>query len=175
MTLLRGVLQTATLNESSPAKILQYVNKAMFTDLKRSNRFITLFHSRYDPQRKLLSFSNAAHNPPLIWQSSIQTVKRLDTLGMLIGLDIDTQYGEAEIELQSSDTIIYYTDGFTDAANRDGDRYDETNLVKDFQWACLHCDNPQEILNYLFEQVDQFVGNSNQIDQDMTLIVMQIK
>jgi len=175
MTLLRGVLQTATLNESSPAKILQYVNQAMFTDLNQSSRFVTLFHSRYDPQHRLLSYSNAAHHPPLLWQAATGTLKWLDTLGMLIGLDMDSRYGEAQVHLQPGDTLIYYTDGFTNAANQDGNRYDENNLVKDFQWACMHYDNPQEILNYLFKQVDKFVGSSSQIDDDMTLIVMQIK
>jgi sigma-B regulation protein RsbU (phosphoserine phosphatase) len=77
--------------------------------------------------------------------------------------------------LQPGDTIIYYTDGFTDAANQSGDRFDEENLTREFLWACRSCQSPQAILDYLFNQVQQFVGLQNQNSDDMTLIVLQVK
>jgi len=122
-----------------------------------------------------LSYSNAAHNPPLLWQAATKSIRRLDTLGMLIGLDADTHYQDAQIQLQANDTLIYYTDGFTDAANRSGERFDEENLVHAFQWACQHCEHPQAILEYLFDRVQKFTGTTNRNADDMTLIVMQIK
>jgi sigma-B regulation protein RsbU (phosphoserine phosphatase) len=102
-------------------------------------------------------------------------MQRLDTLGMLIGLDVDTQYHDAQVQLHPGDTLIYYTDGFTDAANQNGDRFDEENLKHAFQWACQHCDSPQAILDHLFNQVQQFIGESNRAEDDMTLIVLQVK
>lgn len=175
MTMTRGMLRAEVLNGHSPARILQHLNRVMYADLENSNRFVTLFYSEYDPQTRILSYSNAAHNPPLLWQAATKTIKRLDTLGMLIGLDADTHYQDAQIHLNLGDTLIYYTDGFTDAANQSGDRYDEENLTQAFQWACEHCDNPQEILEYLFDQVQKFTGTSDRNADDMTLIVMQIK
>jgi sigma-B regulation protein RsbU (phosphoserine phosphatase) len=62
----------------------------------------------------------------------------------------------------------------TDAANQSGDRFDEENLIRDFKLACRYCQEPQEILEYLFAQVHKFTGASNQNKDDMTLIVMQI-
>jgi sigma-B regulation protein RsbU (phosphoserine phosphatase) len=94
---------------------------------------------------------------------------------MLIGLEADSQYEDAQVQLTPGDTIIYYTDGFTDASNQNGDRFDEENLKKAFQWACEHCTNCQEILDYLFEQVQQFIGSTNRNGDDMTLVVMQVK
>ncbi|MGF1535289.1 MAG: PP2C family protein-serine/threonine phosphatase, partial [Elainellaceae cyanobacterium] len=67
MTMLRGMLREEVLNQHSPARILQHLNHVMYTDLENSNRFVTLFYSEYDPQTRLLSYSNAAHNPPLLW------------------------------------------------------------------------------------------------------------
>jgi phosphoserine phosphatase RsbU/P len=174
MTMLRGMLRAEVLNGHSPARILQHLNQVMYGDLENSNRFVTLFYSEYDSETRILSYSNAAHNPPLLWQAATRTIKRLDTLGMLIGLDIDTQYYDAQAQLQPGDIIIYYTDGFTDAANQRGDRFDEENLMRVFHWACCHCENPQAILDYLFSQVRQFIGSSHAED-DMTLIVMQVK
>jgi len=175
MTMTRGMLRAEVLNEHSPARILQHLNRVMYADLENSNRFVTLFYSEFNPQTQVLSYSNAAHNPPLLWQAATNTIKRLDTLGMLIGLDADTQYQDAQIQLSPEDTLIYYTDGFTDAANQSGERFDEENLMRAFQWACQYCDGPQEILDYLFEQVQNFIGSNKRNSDDMTLIVMQAR
>ncbi|MGJ3252566.1 MAG: PP2C family protein-serine/threonine phosphatase [Elainellaceae cyanobacterium] len=174
MTMLRGMLRAEVLNRHSPARILQHLNQVMYGDLENSNRFVTLFYSEYDPITRVLSYSNAAHNPPLMWQAETGTLTRLDTMGMLIGLDMDTQYQEAQIRLQPGDTIIYYTDGFTDAASPKGDRYDEDKLMQAFQWACRAGYHPDAILNHLFDSVQQFIGQSRHNQDDMTLIVMQV-
>lgn len=175
MTMTRGMLRAEVLNRHSPARILQHLNRVMYADLENSHRFVTLFYSEYDPQTRILSYSNAAHNPPLLWQASNRSLKRLDTLGMLIGLESDSQYEDAQVKLDVGDTIIYYTDGFTDAANQNGDRFDEENLIQAFQWACEHCSSSQVILDYLFERVQQFIGSTNRNGDDMTLVVMQVK
>lgn len=174
MTMTRGMLRSEVLNGHSPARILQKLNRVMYADLENSHRFVTLFYSEYDPQTRILSYSNAAHNPPLLWQAATGTVKRLDTLGMLIGLDAESQYEDAQVQLQSGDTIIYYTDGFTDAANQSGDRFDEENLIRNFRACCQHSQKPQAILDYLFTQVQQFIGSENSKVDDMTLVVMQV-
>jgi sigma-B regulation protein RsbU (phosphoserine phosphatase) len=175
MTMTRGMLRAEVLNRHSPARILQHLNRVMYADLENSHRFVTLFYSEYDPQTRILSYSNAAHNPPLLWQASTRSIERLDTEGMLIGLEADSPYEDAKVQLASGDTIIYYTDGFTDAANQKGDRFEEENLIKAFQWACENCTGPQAILDYLFEQVQQFLGSTNRHGDDMTLVVMQVK
>ncbi len=175
MTMTRGMLRAEVLNGHSPARILQHLNRVMYADLENSHRFVTLFYSEYDPKTQLLSYSNAAHNPPLLWQAATKSIRRLDTLGMLIGLDADTHYHDAQVQLHAGDTLIYYTDGFTDAANQSGERFDEENLTRAFQWACQHCDHPQAILEHLFDQVQQFSGMGSRNADDMTLIVMQVK
>ncbi len=174
MTMTRGMLRAEVLNGHSPARILQHLNRVMYADLENSSRFVTLFYSEYDPQTRILSYSNAAHNPPLLWQAATNTMIRLDTIGMLVGLDADSEYEDAQIQLALGDTIIYYTDGFTDAANQNSDRYDEDNLIKAFLTACQQFDNSQAIVDYLFEQVEQFIGVGSAHGDDMTLVVMRV-
>ncbi|BAY63309.1 PP2C family protein-serine/threonine phosphatase [Calothrix sp. FACHB-1219] len=175
MTMMRGMLRGEVLHGNSPSKILQNLNRVMFADLENSHRFVTLFYSEYNPQTRILSYSNAAHNPPLWWHAATKTVTRLDTLGMLIGLDANSQYEDAQAQLEPGDTVIYYTDGLTDAAAAGGDRFDEENFVSSFSAACRYCDGPEEIVDYLFDQVQQFIGDEKQNTDDMTLVVLQIK
>lgn len=175
MTMLRGMLRAEVLHRYSPANILQHLNHVMHTDLENSSRFVTLFYGEYNPKTRQLAYSNAAHNPPFLWQAATNTVTRLDTVGMLLGLDMDTQYHEEKVTLEPGDTIIYYTDGFTDAANAKGDRFDEDNLINALKWACRNCTSAQAILDYLFDLLQKFVGTGRRTDDDVTLVVMRVK
>lgn len=175
MTMTRGMLRAEVLNRHSPAQIMRHLNRVMYADLENSHRFVSMFYSEYDPQKQTLSFTNAAHNPPLLWRKESNQLEKLDSWGMLIGLDMESEYEDAIVQLAPGDTIIYYTDGFTDAANENGDRFDEENLCLCFKWACQHLETPDEILNHVFDQVKQFSGANSKGGDDMTSIVMQIK
>lgn len=175
MTMTRGMLRAEVLNRHSPAQIMEHLNRVMYADLENSRRFVTLFYSEYDPQTQILSYTNAAHNPPLLWQAATGLITTLDTKGMLIGLLPDSAYEEAQLQLAPGDTIMYYTDGFTDAVNNNGERFDEENLHHAFDWACQNLAKPQEILDYLFQEIDNFIGYGNKIIDDMTLVVMRVK
>jgi phosphoserine phosphatase RsbU/P len=175
MTMTRGMLRAEVLNGHSPARILQHLNRVMYADLENSSRFVTLFYSEYDPTTKILTYANAAHNPPLYWQAATDRISRLDTQGMLIGLDADSQYEEAQIQLHPRDTIIYYTDGFTDAANKDGERFNEDNLIHTFHTACQQQLNSQATLDRIVSTIDRFVGVDRANGDDMTMVVMKVK
>lgn len=174
MTMLRGMLRGEVLHGNSAAGILQNLNRVMYADLENSHRFVTMFYSEYNPRTRVLAYSNAAHNPPLWWHAATKTVSRLDTLGMLIGLDANSQYEDGEVQLEPGDTVIYYTDGLTDAAAASGDRFDEDNFVTSFNAACRYCNGPQEIVDYLFDKVEEFIGPDKQNTDDMTLVILQI-
>ncbi len=175
MTMTRGMLRAEVLNRHSPSRVLSHLNRVMYPDLDNSHRFVTLFYSEYDPSSRKLSFCNAAHHPPLLWRAQSDTIEKLDTWGMLIGLDMDSEYEEGEVTLEPGDIVLYYTDGFTDAVNAHGDRFDEENLYQSFQDACRTHTNPNEIVTALFEKVGQFTYPKIRNSDDMTLVVVQVQ
>ncbi len=185
MTMTRGMLRAEVLNRHSPAQILGHLNRVMYADLENSHRFVTLFYSEYDPETRILSYSNAAHNPPLLWRArgeEPQSLIPLDTDGALIGLDTDSVYYDAQIQLAPGDVVLYYTDGLTDAGNAKGDRFDDKNLQLAFRQACEKFQTAQGILTEIFTAVETFVGSENghQTDKipardDMTLVVLRVK
>lgn len=174
MTMTRGMLRAEVLNRHNPAQIMQHLNRVMYADLENSHRFVSMFYSEYDPKTRQLSFTNAAHNPPLWWSAKSQTLDKLDTWGMLIGLDMESEYEYDTVSLNSGDIIMYYTDGFTDAVNSNGDRFDEENLRNAFKWGCSNLATTDEIVEYLFERIEKFMGKSSSNKDDMTLIIMKV-
>jgi phosphoserine phosphatase RsbU/P len=170
MTMTRGMLRAEVLNGNSPAKILQNLNRVMYLDLENSSRFLTLFYSEYDPTTRILTYSNAAHNPPLLWRDN--SLQVLDTPGMLIGLEPDSIYEESQIHLQTGDTILYYTDGLTDASNQNGQRFDEKNLYEAFDRACQQHQQPQAIIDDIFHEIHEFAGSQEEQNDDMTAAIL---
>ena len=173
----RGVLRAEVPHAREPGQILQHLNHVIFSDMDTSNRFVTLFYSDYCPISRQLRFSNAAHNPRLWWQAATGIVQRLDTEGMLIGLEQGSTYDQRSVQLGLGDVVIYYTDGVTEAANPNGDRFEEQGLITALKGAAQQCDRPQEILDNIFKQVRTFRqggGQEGSVD-DMTAIVLKVR
>jgi sigma-B regulation protein RsbU (phosphoserine phosphatase) len=175
MTLLRGMLRAEVLSGLPPDRILHDLNQLAQEDLAHSHRFVTLFYSDYDPRTRLLRYANAAHNPPLIWRRRTGGVDRLDTPGLLIGLQSEADYGCGELVLEPGDALLYYTDGVTEAIGFSGGRFDEERLVREFQSACRAGLDAQAMLDRLFARLDRFVGSDRRLEDDASMVVLKVR
>ena len=175
MTMLRGMLRAEVLTGLPPDRILHDLNQLAINDLDQSHRFVTLFYSDYDPRTKKLRYSNAAHNPPLLWRSSEQKIFKLDTEGLVLGLQQDAEYNCGEIELNEHDLVLYYTDGVTDTSNALGERFDEERLINILSKLCKKSYSSLEILNKIFKKLDDFTGQNRHLEDDASIVVFQLK
>ncbi len=175
MTMLRGMLRAEVLTGLPPDRILHDLNQLAIYDLDQSHRFVTLFYSDYDPRSKKLRFANAAHNPPLLWKNNQQKIIKLDAEGFIIGLQKDAEYQCGEIQLDSSDLIIYYTDGITDTSNSLGERFGEKNLINIFSKLCKKSLKSQQILNEIFKTLDKFSDQKRQLDDDASIVIFKLE
>ncbi|MCR8539298.1 MAG: serine/threonine-protein phosphatase [Prochlorococcus marinus CUG1439] len=175
MTMLRGMLRAEVLTGLPPDRILHDLNQLAINDLDQSHRFVTLFYSDYDPRARKLRFANAAHNPPLLWKSSDQTIIKLDAEGLVLGLQKDAEYHCGEIKLNENDVVLYYTDGVIDTSNSLGERFDEQRLIKIFTKLCKQSYSSQEILNKIFKKLDDFTGQNRHLEDDASMVILQLK
>ncbi len=175
MTMLRGMLRAEVLTGLPPDRILHDLNQLAIYDLDQSHRFVTLFYSDYDPRTKKLRFANAAHNPPLLWRNSTKKIIKLDAEGYVIGLQKDAEYQCGEIQLESSDLILYYTDGITETSNSSGERFGEKNLISTFTMLCKKALNSQDILNEIFNTLDKYSGNKKTLDDDASIVIFKLE
>lgn len=176
MTMTRGMLRAEVLNGQHPARILQHLNQIMYDDLDRSRRFVTLFYSEYDASNQTLTYSNAAHMPALWWRYQSKNIETLDTIGAIIGLDPNSSYEQAQVQLAPGDVVCFYTDGITDAADLYGNRFDEENLRLALQKACQQGGaTAQSIVEDLFSAVQTFVAPNPKPQDDMTIVVLKLE
>tara|TARA_A100001035_G_scaffold272829_1_gene262598 strand:- start:1874 stop:3217 length:1344 start_codon:yes stop_codon:yes gene_type:complete len=175
MTMLRGMLRAEVLTGLPPDRILHDLNQLAINDLDQSHRFVTLFYSDYDPRTKKLRYANAAHNPPLLWRSSEQKIVKLDTVGVVLGLQKNSEYNCCEVKLNPNDSVLYYTDGVTETSNAFGERFDEDRLIKIFSKLCKRSYSSQEILDKIFKKLDDFTGQNRHLEDDASIVVFQLK
>jgi sigma-B regulation protein RsbU (phosphoserine phosphatase) len=175
MTLLRGMLRAEVLSGLPPDRILHDLNQLAQEDLAHSHRFVTLFYSDFDPLTRVLRYANAAHNPPLICRRQGYRVERLDAPGLLIGLQLEAEYGCEQVVLEPGDVILYYTDGVSEATGLGGERFDEARLIRSLQAASQSGLSAQVILNQLFSRLDRFVGVGRPLDDDASMVVLKVR
>jgi len=132
MASLQASLRTLAPDHDSPAEIIRRLNSIFHHNIHLT-KFVTLFIARYDPQTRSLTYSNAGHNPPLLFRSQSNGTWPLSWLaptGAAIGLVEDTQFGEETVTLAPGDTLLLYTDGVTEAKNAQKEEFGQERLVE---------------------------------------------
>ncbi|MEZ3180383.1 SpoIIE family protein phosphatase [Streptomyces pimonensis] len=112
--LVRHTLWAAAQHTSDPTHVLNLINSA----LRRQNTpFCTLVYVVIDtahaPAR--LRIASAGHPPPLLRRADGGTAP-LETRGPLLGVLDTPRHPVTEVELRVGDTLVLYTDGFTEGA-----------------------------------------------------------
>ena len=83
------------------------------------------------------------------------------------------KYKEQKIQLNIGDKIFQYTDGVTEATDKDNQLYGMDRLHKVLNEKCLDC-NPEQTLKLVKEDIDAFVGDNDQFD-DITMLCLEYK
>jgi len=85
-------------------------------------RYVTAFIAAIDPTSGRLSYTNAGHNPGLLFRAD-GSVERLEANGMPLGLFPIVEYEKVVTTLARGEMLLLYTDGITEAANPQGDEF----------------------------------------------------
>ncbi|MBW6501736.1 MAG: serine/threonine-protein phosphatase [Bacteroidales bacterium] len=94
-------------------------------------RFITLFVARYDQETGVLEYINAAHNPPVCYDTVTGELIHLQTLCVGIGmLDQIPPVLTEKISIKNYSKIICYTDGLSDLPGEDGREIGTKEIIR---------------------------------------------
>jgi len=156
-------------SQRSPAQVLEKLNRLIIRQ-SRSERFITFFYGLVDVERRVLTYANAGHNPPLLLRPDGSGVT-LDESGLLLGVSPDTAYRNAELPLSEGDILLLYTDGVTDELSPSDEIFGVERLE-----SILRMSRGQplsEILGSIYHSVSEFMGGRP--EDDITLLAMKVR
>ena len=134
--------------------------------------FVTAWMGILDLKTGLLKFVNAGHNPPLVRQADGEFAYLKARSGMVLaGMD-GIKYRQNELQLTPGDQIFLYTDGVTEATDKNNQLYGEERLLETVNRNIVM--DTRKLCEAVKSDVDQFVGEAPQFD-DITMLSVEIQ
>ena len=97
-------------------------------------------------------------------------LKRLDTDGLVIGVDKNSVYKMNKIMFSRGDVLVLYTDGISEAFNEDEKLYGEDRLIEVVEKN--RALNSEMIIERILADVKSYSGTAA-VHDDMTLVVVK--
>jgi sigma-B regulation protein RsbU (phosphoserine phosphatase) len=165
--MIQGMFAMDAPSSAGPSATLARLNGHLVTR-RLEWRFATIFYGVLSPDGRLV-YSNAGHNPPALFSNG--SLSRLAVGGPVVGAFADVAFEECAVQLGDGDTLVLFTDGVTEARNRDDEEFGEDRLLN-----CLraHRDHaPGDLLRCVFAAVHEFCGGADPTD-DITVTVTRV-
>jgi len=135
------------------------------------NKFVTFFWGIIDAVTRSFTYVNAGHNYPMLFHSD-GTVERLERGGMILGvLKTTTPYEEDTVQLRDGDVLVLFTDGVSEAMNKQSEEYGEDRLQATVL-RCKHCE-PDALIATIHTDILAHAAGASQSD-DITMMVLKV-
>jgi serine phosphatase RsbU (regulator of sigma subunit)/anti-sigma regulatory factor (Ser/Thr protein kinase)/PAS domain-containing protein len=164
----RYTLRSLSRTESEPGALMELVNDALRQDLGQ-DRFVRAVFAVLDPERAVLEYCNAGHAPPILFRAKRGNIDRLEEGGLPLGVDVGERYKTARLELDPGDSVLFYTDGVTEAT-RLGKPMGQgrlSDLVRQYGFG-----TPGELVQGIRRAVEAWVDD--ELRDDMAMIGCQV-
>jgi sigma-B regulation protein RsbU (phosphoserine phosphatase) len=168
MASFRASLLAEIRNNYAISVIMSKVNRLLW-ESTASNQFVTAFYGVLDLDRRVLTFSNAGHNPGLILHPN-DSVSSLEDGGLILGAFEAASYQESFIGLEPGDIFLLYTDGVTEIYNEAEEEFGVERLLEEIR-RHRHL-SAQQINLRVKERVLAF-ARDGVLQDDFTLLVMK--
>jgi sigma-B regulation protein RsbU (phosphoserine phosphatase) len=122
MALSRTLVRASASENPDPAGSILEANRYICMDSKTS-MFVTLFYGILDTRKAIFTYVNAGHNPPLLFRAGSSGAELLRGKGIALGILDDIELELTELRLNLGDTVVFYTDGVTEATNERDEEY----------------------------------------------------
>lgn len=159
------------LESQSPARILSTVNNQICSN-NPAEMFVTVWLGILEISTGKLKAANAGHEYPAVRHADGTFELYKDKHGFVIGGMEGMAYTEYEIDLKPGDSLFEYTDGVTEATNKDNELFGTDRMLK----ALNSEENatPYKVLYNVRKAIDEFVQDAPQFD-DITMLCLEYK
>jgi serine phosphatase RsbU (regulator of sigma subunit)/CheY-like chemotaxis protein len=154
---------------NSVADVVSELNQALCSSFGQE-RYSTLFCGRLNPVDWNLTYVNAGQVQPRLLRSSGE-LQYLNCGGVPVGLLDSASYEHASIRLQPGDVLACFSDGITEASNREGHLWNDRDVDQVLDENRHR--SAAEVLDKLVQAADDFMKNGEQAD-DMTIVILRV-
>jgi serine phosphatase RsbU (regulator of sigma subunit) len=154
---------------TNPARVLAGINQVLCGKLESD--FVTAGYLFLDTDKQSVTYAGAGHPPLFLWRGSEQRIYEYREKGIILGQFDDARYQNIDIDLESDDRFILYTDGIIEATNSAGERFGWDHFKK---FVASHSGLPVgQFADALIQRVTGWSGKNSQesLADDLTLVI----
>ncbi|RZA14735.1 MAG: hypothetical protein EOP10_27540, partial [Proteobacteria bacterium] len=156
-----------------PSRLLHDLNRGIIETFK-GRMHMTALALVIDRKTNRITFSNAAHIPPLMLRQEKDGHRKLTSLvalGNLVGSSLDSVFEDGVVEALAGDRFILYSDGITEARNPKDRMFGPGNLRRS---ALAHADLELTLFrDRLIEDAFRYY-DGRPIEDDFTLVTFDL-
>ncbi len=131
------------------------------------HRFITCLLTVIDPKTHEATFVNAGHLPPILKTKKQAKAIGIKDSGMPLGIAEEQEFRATTYKLKSGESLLYYTDGITEAMDPDNDIYGSQRLIN---FIASGPDDVVQLVKGLMANIEEFIRERTQRD-DICIVV----
>ncbi len=157
------------------------LNDFLMNEVLENNVFVTATIGILDIRTNTFQFIRAGHTLPVLLnnQNDQIVLQEIETKGMGLGITHSRKVLEQNLEigkikLNAGQTLVLYTDGFTDATRGDDQAktilFGEENFFTEVKQAAQL--PPEQMIEHLKKSIENFYGETARFD-DQTILVLQ--
>jgi len=155
---------------NEPGRILARLNDELAAD-NPSGMFVTFLCGIFEPASGRFALANAGHCRSLLLRTGEAPRWAVNHLGTALGFEPGLAFQPTEFVLRENDTLIFYTDGVSEAFNLQEECYGSERLLADA--AALSGRAAPAVTTGLLEKVRAFAGAAPQSD-DIAILTLRI-
>lgn len=169
MAISRTLLKTNALFLHQPAQAIRELNNQLCAE-NAQMMFVTVFFGVLQLRTGELVYVNAGHNPPVLRNGSgVELLPSGQNMALAVMEDLD--FVEGHLKLHPGDLLVLYTDGVTEAADREAQLFGEERLMTVVRAASASVD---VFSADLLAAVREFEAGAPQAD-DITCVTVRFR
>jgi len=169
MVIAKTLIKNRAMMGGGPAEILRHVNEQL-CEGNEAELFVTVWLAIVELSTGKGMAANAGHEHPAIRHANGEYELVVYRHSPAVALMEDMRFKEHSFELRPGDSLFVYTDGVTEATNKDNELFGTDRMIEALN---RNPDaSPAELLPEVKAAIDSFVGEAPQFD-DITMMCVQ--
>ena len=169
-SMVKVAMQSVTVHADDPAQVLGGLNRILSS--AAHGQFASAAYVWIDTENCNALYSAAGHPPLLCWRNTRGEMQRIESNGLLFGVEPDAEYPVCNVPLEPSDRFLLYTDGVTETENAAGEAFGDRQLERVVRNNRLQ--PASEMSRQVLSELQRWRPAAVDQQDDITLIVVDV-
>jgi sigma-B regulation protein RsbU (phosphoserine phosphatase) len=169
-TMIKVAMQSVAVHADDPAQVLSGLNRILWSEAH--GQFASAAYVWIDTENRNALYSAAGHPPLLCWRNTRGEMQRIESNGLLFGVEPDSEYPVRSVPLEPSDRFLLYTDGVTETENAAREAFGDRQLERVVRNNRLQ--PASELSRQVLSELQRWRPVAVNQQDDITLIVVDV-